>query len=147
MREIDVIALGRRISTELDAIEFLERIRWNGEPFCPVCGDGPAKDIGPGLATNDMGPPLNAEWFCYSCDKSFSVLTGTALDQSRIPIRTWLLVMFEIISTHDHVTSYEVERNLNVTASTAWYMLHRLRCTMRQCDGEMFPGLPLDAFR
>ena len=37
-------------------------------------------------------------WKCRDCRKQFTVLTGTIFHGTKIPIRTWLLVIFDVCS-------------------------------------------------
>ena len=64
------------------AREFLEELRWSGEPVCSRCGT-----VGKHYATKKPGV-----WRCHSkeCRKDFSVTTGTVMDSSHIKLIIWL---------------------------------------------------------
>ena len=64
------------------AREFLEELRWSGEPVCSRCGT-----VGKHYATKKPGV-----WRCHSkeCRKDFSVTTGTVMESSHIKLNIWL---------------------------------------------------------
>jgi transposase-like protein len=70
-------------------------------------------------------------WKCGACRKQSSVLTGTIFQGSKIPVRTWLLVIFEMCASKNRVSAREIERKYELTAKIAWFMLHRIREAMR----------------
>ncbi len=69
-------------------------------------------------------------WKCRDYKKQFSVLTGTMLHATKIPIRTWILVFFDMMADKNGMSVRELERKYGVTPRTAWHMLHRIRQAM-----------------
>jgi transposase-like protein len=63
---------------------------------------------------------------------------GTIFHGTKIPVRTWLFVIFEMCSSKNGVAAREIERKYGLTPRSAWFMLHRIRESMKQ--GPM-PGL------
>jgi hypothetical protein len=53
---------------------------------------------------------------------------------TRIALRVWLLVIFELCSSKNGVAAREVERKYGVAARSAWFMLHRIREAMSHDD-------------
>jgi transposase-like protein len=74
-------------------------------------------------------------WRCHGCRKQFSVLTGTMMHATKIPVRTWLLVIFEMCASKNGVSAREVERKYGLTPRTAWHLTHRIRSAMAGGDG------------
>jgi len=70
-------------------------------------------------------------WRCLACRKQFSVLTGTIFHGTKVPLRTWVLVFFEICLSKNGIAAREVERKYGVCARTAWFMMHRIREAMK----------------
>jgi len=66
-------------------------------------------------------------WKCGHCRKKYSVLTDTIFHGTKISIRTWLLVMFEVCSSKNSVSAWEISRKYEIKNETAWHMLHRIR--------------------
>src|SRR5689334_623467 len=95
-----VPALANRLTTEADAYLLPEELRWgrNGPKACPHCGATgrfyflTPKD-GTGRKTRTGATSERRVWKCAGCRKQFSVLTGTVLHGSKIPVRTWLFVL------------------------------------------------------
>ena len=143
-QELSIPALANRISTEADAYAFLEGLRWEGgQPdACPQCGAmGKFYFLKPtdgteGRKTRTGANSQRRVWKCGSCRKQFSVLTGTVFHGSKIPVKTWLFVVFEMCASKNGVSAREIERKYDLTAKTAWFMLHRIREAMK-------PGTPL----
>ena len=148
-QEFSIPALAARIATEADAYKLLEELRWpGGQPdSCPQCGAGERfyflapKDGGETRKTRTGADTARRLWKCAGCRKKFSVLTGNVFHGSKIPVRTWLFVVLELSASKNGVSAREIERKYNLTAKTAWFMLHRLREAMRPEAGtELFGG-------
>ena len=71
-------------------------------------------------------------WKCRDCRKQFSVLTGTIFHGTKIPVRTWLMVVFEMCASKNGVAAREIERKYDVTAKSAWFMTQRIREAMKR---------------
>jgi transposase-like protein len=70
-------------------------------------------------------------WKCGGCRKRFSVLTDTSFHGTKISIRTWLLVIFEFVSSKNSISAWEISRKYEITNESAWHMLHRIRGAMK----------------
>lgn len=125
-----------RIDTEADAYLLLEELRWEGRPVCPHCGSFRAWYIRPmngeSRKTRTGSMSERRVWKCGDCRKQFSVLTGTIFHGSKIPVKTWLMVIFEMCASKNGVAAREVERKYGLTPKTAWFMLHRIREAMKR---------------
>ena len=133
---LSVLQLADRLRNEADAYKFLEELRWNNQPVCPHCGAADPYFLTPKNGT-DRKTRTGSEsqrrvWKCRACRKQFSVLTGTIFHGTKIPVRTWCMVVFEMASSKNGVAAKEIERKYDLTAKTAWYMMHRIREAMRR---------------
>ncbi len=136
-QEFSVLKIAEQVPTEADAYKFLEELRWGGAPTaCPKCGGmdrcsflQPANGS-TGRKTRTGANSQRRVWFCGHCRKQFSVLTDTVFHGTKVPIRKWLLVMFEMVSSKNSVSAWEISRKYEVTNETAWHVLHRLREAM-----------------
>src|SRR5207244_4227198 len=61
----------------------------------------------------------------------FSVLTGTPFHGTKISVRKWVFVIFEMCSSKNGVSAREIERKYGLCPRTAWFMMHRIRETMK----------------
>jgi transposase-like protein len=133
---LSVLQLADRLRNEADAYKFLEDLRWNNQPVCPHCGGADPYFLTPkdGTArkTRTGSESQRRVWKCRECRKQFSVLTGTIFHGTKIPIRTWCMVVFEMSSSKNGVAAKEIERKYNLSAKTAWFMMHRIREAMRR---------------
>lgn len=136
MSKTNILTLSEQIPTEAAAYEYLEGMRWNGNPECPHCGntdrcyfltpkDGTDRKTSTGAATQ------RRLWKCSACRKKFSVLTGTVMHGTKIPVRTWVFVLFEMAASKNGVSAREIERKYGVTNRAAWFLTHRIREAMK----------------
>jgi transposase-like protein len=108
---------------EQSAIDHLRKIRWgNGDEHahCPHCG-----------STKIYHFSDNRSHKCGDCRKRFSIKVGTIFEDSKIPLRKWLLAIWLITSHKKGVASTTLARDIKVTQKSAWFMLHRLRHATR----------------
>jgi transposase-like protein len=135
--ELDILSIAERIPTEADAYKFLEELRWgSGQPTCPHCGcidDHYFLTAKNGAARKTRTGSLSQRrvWECCACHQQFSVLTGTVMHGTKIPVRTWVFVIFELCSSKNGVAAREIERKYHLTPKTAWFLLHRIREAMK----------------
>lgn len=133
---LSIPKLAERIPDEASAYRFFEDMRWGDRPVCPHCGSAKAPYfLNPkngGRKTNKGKVSPRRVWKCAECRKQFSVLTGTIMHGTKIAVRTWAFVMFEMCSSKNGVSAREVERKYDVTAEAAWFMCHRIREAMKR---------------
>ena len=140
--ELTVLSIAERIPTEADAYKFLEELRWgSGEQTCPHCRCIDhhyflSAKGGVARKTRTGSMSQRRVWECCACHQQFSVLTGTVMERTKIPVRTWVFVIFELCSSKNGVAAREIERKYHLTPKTAWFLLHRIREAMK-------PGEPL----
>ena len=135
--------MAAQIPTEADAYSYLEQLRWpSGVPTCPHCGHVGANFIKPrngSTRTTTRGTQSARRlWQCKKCRKQFSAMTGTIFHGSKVPLRTWLFVLFEMCASKNGMAAREIERKYGVAPKTAWFMAHRLREAMkREAPGSL----------
>lgn len=136
--KVTIASLSREIRTESDAYRYLEVLRWGDSPRCPFCEGTEVYFIVPcnGVSRRSASGSMSERrvWKCRPCRKQFSVLTNTVMHATKIPVRTWLLVIFDMCASKNGVSAREVERRYGVTIKTAWHMLHRIRQAMAGGD-------------
>jgi transposase-like protein len=123
--------LMKDFSDEQHCRDFLVRQRWNGSPVCPYCGSGKWYSIEGGKRFK-CG---NSE--CY---KKYSVTVGTVFHASNIPLTTWFPAMY-ILSAHKKgISSVQLAKDLGVTQKTAWFMMHRIRESLKDKSSDLLRG-------
>ena len=84
---------------------------------CPNCGSVRTHE-----ASHKKSP-----YRCSDCRGYFSVKTGTAMGDSRLPLRKWAFAIFLEVTSLKGISSMKLHRDISVTQKTAWFMLHRIR--------------------
>jgi transposase-like protein len=139
-----IASLSRKIFTEADAYLYLENMRWHGEAKCPKCLSTDVHYVEPtnGVSRTTAGGSQSERrvWRCRPCRKQFSVLTGTIMHATKIPVRTWVMVIFEMCCSKNGVAAREIERKYGLCPRTAWHMLHRIREAMSHDVFVLFCG-------
>ena len=138
-QEFSVVKIAERLRTEADAYLMLEELRWGGQPpACPKCGEvGKTYYMAPRDGTVSRSTRTGARsqrrvWKCRGCRQQFSVLTDTIFHGTKISIRTWLLVIFEVCASKNSVSAWEISRKYSITNESAWHMMHRIREAMKR---------------
>jgi len=133
---LNVLQLADRLRTEADAYLMLEEMRWKGRPLCPHCGSvgehyflNPAN--GKSRKTRTGSASERRVWKCRDCRRQFSVTVGTIFHGSKVPLRTWLMVIFDASAAKNGISAREIERRYGVTPRTAWHLMHRIREAMK----------------
>ena len=116
---------------EQAAVAWFEQLVWNGHRCCGHCGS---------LETRPVPNQKPMPYWCADCRSYFSVRTGTALERSKVPMRKWAFAIYLEITSLKSVSSMKLHRDIGVTQSTAWFMLHRIRESWDQQNGHAFAG-------
>lgn len=135
--EFSVIALADKVQTEADAYRFIEELRWGDTPVCPHCGGTERISfLNPNNGVNRKTRTGNASerrvWHCGPCRKQFSVITGTVMHGTKISVRKWLFVIYEMVANKNGIAAREIERKYDLTPKSAWFMTQRVREAMKR---------------
>jgi transposase-like protein len=111
------------------ALQFFVELRWPSGVTCPYC-DGTEHSF---ISTRSV-------WHCKACKKRFSVKIGTLMEDSPLPLSTWIAAIWMITNAKNGVSSYEIHRALGITQKSAWFLLHRIRLALQQGSFEKLSG-------
>ena len=103
---------------ESAARQWFEQIRWGADRACPRCGN---------METTVAKDGGTMPYHCSPCRRYFSVKTGTVMQSSKLPIRTWIIVMYLMSTSLKGVASMKLHRDLGITQKTAWMMAQKIR--------------------
>ena len=126
--------------TEEAARLMLERIRWPDGVRC-VDADCPGTEVyrintDPKAYTKSNGKvrlvPGRSLFKCKTCRRQFTVTKGTIFEDSHIPLRTWIMVMYRACSSKRGVSAHQIHREFGIAYESAWFMLHRIRWAMTE---------------
>ena len=123
--------LMKDFSDEQHCINFLIRQRWDGCPKCPYCGSEKWYKIENGKRFK-CG---NKE--CY---KKYSVTVGTVFHASNIPLTTWFPALYLVTAHKKGISSIQLAKDLGTTQKTAWFMIHRIRESLKEKGSSLLSG-------
>ena len=109
---------------EAAAFAYVEAHLWPNGPVCPFCGETSrigrlnGKTTRPGLCK------------CYACQKPFTVRMGTIFESSHLALRLWLQVMHLMCASKKGIATRQIQRMLQCSMKTAWFVGHRVRLAM-----------------
>lgn len=112
----------------------LESCLWPSGPECPHCG---VVNDASRIPANPLKKVRYGLWRCNGCKKQFSVTVNTVFESSHIPVHKWLQAAFLLNSSKKGISAKQIERTLQITYKSAWFMMHRLREAM--AEGRLNP--------
>ena len=121
---MNLIEVMERFPDQENCIDHLERVRWRGTPVCPHCGSITVK------RKKEDGIGRVGRWNCYDCKASFKVLHGTIFHGTKIELQKWFLAISLILNAKKGISSYQLQRDLDLNQKTAWYILTRIWAEM-----------------
>ena len=123
--------------TEKQARRHLEKILWPNGPVCFHCGN---KERIYKFNGSKHRPGL---YKCALCGKQFTVTIGTVMENTHLPLRTWLMAFSLMCSAKKGVSALQLKRNLDLGSyHTAWRMLRQIRKAMSNIEhGKTFEAI------
>lgn len=125
------LALRQPFDTEQSAMEWFVSNRWPDGVRCARCD-------GSRVHETDYHP--SQPYRCSDCKRYFSVKTGTIMQSSKLPLRTWALAICLLMDSKCGINSYDLARLLRVTQPTAWTLTHKIRKAFEADDDSLFRG-------
>lgn len=117
------------LHTEEDCREYLEDMRWHGEPVCPHCGS-----ISKHHYKLTQKGEFKGLYKCKDCRERFTVRIGTMFEDSNLPLKKWFYAIFLFLSHKKGISSAQLARDIHVTQKTPWFMLQRIRQNIKDDD-------------
>ena len=109
-----------RFATEADCRAYWVQARWGGTPACHEC------------TGTHVWPERGGTLFeCADCGHQTSLTSGTLLQGTRKPFKTWFRAVFEISSRRNGISAKDLQRIMGFGSyETAWTWLHKLRAAL-----------------
>jgi transposase-like protein len=110
--------------SEDQAREYFEQIRWPNGRVCPHCGSVESNKL--------QGKAHRVGLYkCSGCAGQFTATIGTILEDSHLPIRTWLMAFSILCSAKKGISALQLQRQLGLGSyKSAWHLAHRIRHAM-----------------
>ncbi len=109
---------------------YLEELRWPDGPECPRCEK----------PTTISRIAQRNQYECDKCRYQFSVTAGTLFHDSHLPLWKWFLAVYLICESKKGVSAKQLQRMLDVSYKTAWYLAHRIRDAMGDDEQPLLKG-------
>ena len=123
---LNLVSLMDKFQTDDDCREALEKIRWPHGIHCTRCG-----------CVEVLKLEKQNRWKCLGCNYQFSVMSGTIMHDSHLPLRKWFIAIYLMCESKKGISANQMKRTLGVQYRTAWYLCHRIRQAM---GNEPFEG-------
>jgi transposase-like protein len=127
--KMDLCKLIEQFGDDAKCRQSLENIRWPKGVLCPACKSDKISRI---LARNQFD--------CDSCRYQFSTTAGTIFHDTHLPLHKWFLATYLLCESKKGMSALQMQRMLNTTYRTAWYLCHRIRAAMLEVAPEKLGG-------
>ena len=104
----------KKFKTQVDCINFLEQLRWNGSPRCPHCKQCRQTPL-----------PKEQRNRCGICRASYSVTVRTIFNNSKIDLQKWFVAIPLVIK--NKISARQLSKEISVTKDTACFMVSRIK--------------------
>ena len=129
---VSLLELAKLFPDEGAATKWFESGLWpEGEIACLRCGSLDAYRV-------KSGKPM--PYRCRDCKRYFSLKTNSAMEASNLPLRCWAFAIYLEVTSLKGISSLKLHRELNISQSAAWFMLHRIREGLAAAIPKSFAG-------
>jgi len=113
------------------AEEWLSEVRWPDEVHCCTCG------------SDRVSVSAHRQMWCWSrqCRGFFSVKKGAVMQDSKIGVRKWIVLIYLMATNLPSVSTMKLARVLGITQKSAWHITHRVRKALEQDNPERLSGI------
>ncbi|MCC7393526.1 MAG: IS1595 family transposase [Sphingomonadaceae bacterium] len=125
-----------QFKSEEGAFAYVEAQLWPNGPVCPHCGNC---DQGRIRKMEGKTTRLGLHK-CNECRKPFTVRMGTIFESSHLALHLWLQVIHLMCASKKGISTRQIQRMLQCSMKTAWFLTHRIREAMRSGDVTPFGG-------
>jgi transposase-like protein len=136
---LDLTTISEKYGTEESARALFEKLRWPNETVCPKCACFNCYRMTPlAIKERKNGAKLKGKpgrkglWRCRDCGSQFTVTVGTIMEDSHIPLHTWLKAIYLLTVSKKGMSALQLQRMMNLNYKSAWFMAHRIRHAMLQ---------------
>lgn len=121
---------------EAKARAYLETIRWPDGIICPHCQQSDQKSFWK-IEENKEKKIRAGLRQCVPCKAQFTVTVGTVFEDSKIPLRKWLIAWYLLCASKKGISALQIQRMLGLGSyRTAWMMMHKIRHALQDPSFE-----------
>ena len=118
-------------ASDIECRKYLLSIRWEQGYKCSKCGHDEY------WSNEEISYCI-----CRKCRHRISLLAGTVMQDSKLPVRIWLVAMWLFAAQKDGISAKSLQENLGLRSyRSAWSLLHKLRVAMVRADREPLNGI------
>jgi transposase-like protein len=135
---MNLLNVTTNLQTDDQCLDFLERTRWtNGHVRCIRCGGDKISRIARKVNPTKKNQRTRL-YTCLepTCKHQFSTTTGTMFHDSHLPLNKWFMAIALIVHAKKGMSAMQMQRHLQVSYRTAWFMGHRIRKSMAENSGS-----------
>lgn len=107
-----------KLADEKTCRAYAEELRWGGNILCPHCNEPKPYRLKDGKTYRCRAK---------TCKKDFTVTVGTFMENSKIPLSTWMAAIYVCTAHKKGISSVQLGKDLGITQKSAWFMWHRIR--------------------
>lgn len=122
--------LDKLFATHESCLTYLAGLRWPSGYVCPRCESAKGWQM------------KNGRILCAGCRRQQSVMVGTVLQDSHMPLPTWFRAIWYVCANKNGMSAQNLQRLLGLRSyNTAWLCLHKLRRAMVRSGRECLSGI------
>lgn len=141
-RPLSLEQFQQKFPDDFSCAAYLAKKRWPNGFVCPHCGGSKGWKLRTRPWVWECGSDIADEHGELSlCRKQTSVIAGTIMHKTHLPLRQWFLAA-HLITTHSNgISALQLQAKLGIGSyKTAWLLLHKLRRAMVRPDREPLGG-------
>ena len=123
---MNLLDLNSRFPDEASCVAYLKEKREEEGIVCENCHGGDHYWISTVLV-----------WKCKNCGNRISLKSGTLMEKTHIPLRTWFIVIHFMTSTKKAFSALEIQKQTGLKFyEPIWYMMQKIRIAMGKRDAK-----------
>jgi transposase-like protein len=130
VENMSLVKLVDRFGSDERCRDYLEELRWPEGVKCPRCESDSISRI-----------TTRKQLDCNDCRYRFSVTTGTLFHDSHLPLSKWFMAIYLVTESKKGISAKQLQRMLDTSYKTAWYLAHRIRAAMGDDDQPLLRGI------
>lgn len=123
--KIHFLEFKERFNSEQACRDYLYQMRWPDGFVCPRCGHTSCYNI-----------TTRNRYECTACHYQASVISGTVMERTHIPLEKWFWGIYLFGIDKRGCSATQLMKMLEISYTSAWYMLHRIRKAMEDRDAR-----------